>query len=105
MWNWWEQPYLRFAKFVGHPFCAYEPLTPQIAMREIVLKRETWCMPPDYNEKTGEIEKLRYVRGIPGTVQHGVSWFFPVWRCESCKRVLIAGHFSDLRHECTEPDS
>jgi hypothetical protein len=100
-WNWWEQPYLRFRKYLGLPFSIKEAtLEGLVRVQEIVMQREPWMMPPIYNERTGEVEKLTYVRGVPGTEQHGLCWIFPAWRCQSCKAAFIAGRFEDLRHEC-----
>jgi len=94
-WLWWEQPIFRFRKFVGAPFSAHEPLTAQIAIREILVQRELWFMPQEGVAKDS-------VRGVPGSrfVDESDGWIFPAWRCQSCNKVLIVGEFSDLRHEC-----
>jgi hypothetical protein len=93
-WRWWEQPILRFRKFVGASFSAHEPLMPQIEMREILMKRELWFAPQEKERNS--------VSGIPGARWIGESdgWIFPAWRCQSCNKVLIVGAFSDLKHEC-----
>src|SRR6267142_1450803 len=101
-WNWWEQPYVRLPKFIGFSFSVTEPPMEMVTVREILFRREPWVVPPIYNPRTGEVEKLTHVYGVPGTRQHGLSWVFPAWRCQSCKTVFIVGDFDGLRHGCTE---
>jgi len=99
-WNWWNQPYIRLPKIVRQ--WAGEGLLSTVEVQIVDFQREKWWMSPIYNPKTGEVEKLTHISGVPGTEQHGLSWIFPAWRCQKCKVVFIVGDFHDLRHECTE---
>jgi hypothetical protein len=96
-WRWWEEPMLRFRKVVGTAISTDDPLliNHAVEVREILVKRELW-----FNPQEGVVKNS--VRGVPGAHFVGESdgFIFPVWRCQSCNKVLIVGEFSDLRHEC-----
>jgi len=98
--EWWENPVVRMPRFNSLPISMkMEELGSQIAVEEVLFKREQWVNFCDIVPKFKEY----IVKGVTGAKYWKGDWFFYVWRCQRCKVNFIVGDWNGLRHECTNP--